>query len=374
MLQAVRGVGAARLAACALAAALAAAAQAGAAPEEPPPQEPPPQDQEAEQHAPTLLLKGFGDINFARRDDGTPSAFSLGELDFFVTSEIAPGLSVLAEIVFEPEEDSTPVVELERYVLKYAPRDYLQVAVGRMHTLLGYWNQTYHHGAWFQTTIERPVVYRWEHDGGVLPVHEVGLQAMGSTPLPGLSLEYNAGVSNGRGYDPSQVQELSDANSSKAVNLWLGIVPHSLRALKLGGAVRFDRIPVAPAEAGNAPGFDERILGGFIAYTPRRAEILAEVMRVEHEARDTGETWRTLGLYVQGAVRFGRFKPYYRYDHLDIDENEPYYGRSGTLDKHALGVRYDAWSWGCLKLELVHEDSSTVASFGAIALQAAFTF
>lgn len=369
MVRAARRVEGSRRFARALAVALVAAGPAGAAPDEPPPQ-----DKEADQPAPSFLIKGFGDIKFVSRDDGSPSAFSLGELDFFTTSEIAPGLSVLAEIVFEPAEGSTPVVELERYVLKYAPRDYLQLAVGRMHAPLGHWNQTYHHGAWFQTTIERPVVYRWEHDGGVLPVHEVGMRVLGAVPLPGLSLEYDVGVSNGRGVDPTEVQDFSDANSSKAVNLWLGVAPDSLRALKLGGAVRFDRIPVVPDEAGLASEIEERIVGGFVAFTPRRAELLAEVLRVEHEARDTGKTWRTLGLYVQAAARFGRFKPYYRYDHLEIDEGDPYYGRSGALDKHSLGVRYDPWSWACLKLELVHEDPSDAASFKAIALQAAFTF
>jgi hypothetical protein len=354
----------------ALVAALSAASVVPAADEDQQPQEP---EAEPTAPAPRLLIRGFGNIDFLRRDDDKPSTFSLGELDIFLTSELTPELSVLAEVVIEPEEGSHPVIEIERYAIRWAARDFFQLAFGRLHTPLGYWNQTFHHGAWFQTTIGRPLVYLWEHDGGVLPVHDVGLQLLGSIPVSGITLEYNAGVSNGRGHDPEEVQDLQDANASKAVNLWLGVVPHPLRSLKLGGVVRFDRIPGSPEDAA-AGELDERIIGGFLAFTPRRAEVLAEVFRVEHEARDTGDVWRTTGLYVQGAVRFGRLKPYYRYDYLDVGDGDPFYAQSGTLSKHTLGARHDPWSWACAKLELYREHQQGGPSVGAVAFQVAFTF
>jgi hypothetical protein len=249
-----------------------------------------------------------------------------------------------------------------------------------MHTPLGYWNQAYHHGKWFQTTIDRPLVYRWEHDGGVLPVHEVGVAALGAFPVGSLSLEYSASVSNGRAAEPEVVQDFSDVDSHKAVNLWLGLVPRSLRALKLGGVVHFDRVPGVSDAAGatGATGahgpLDERILGGFVAFTPRRGEALVEVLRVLHEAEDTGASYSTLGLYVQGALKLGRFKPYYRYDYLDVAEGNPFYGAGGTVERHTLGLRYDPWSWAALKGEYFHESPSRAASVNVLAFQAAFTF
>ena len=45
------------------------------------------------------------------------------------------------------------------------------VSIGRGHTAMGYWNQTFHHGKWFQTTTDRPAIYRFEDDIGILPVH-----------------------------------------------------------------------------------------------------------------------------------------------------------------------------------------------------------
>jgi hypothetical protein len=242
-----------------------------------------------------------------------------------------------------------------------------------MHSPLGYWNQVYHHGAWFQTSIERPIVYRFEHDGGVLPIHEVGLSLLGSVPFSGVALEYAASVTNGRGADPHEVQEFRDANSEKAVNLWIGVVPRSLRSFKVGGVVRFDRIP-PPAHHPEAGELDERIAGGFVAFTPRRGEALAELLRVEHEARATGERWRTLGGYLQGGLRLGRFKPYYRYDYQDIEEGDPYYSQGGTQSRHTLGVRYDRWSWAALKLEVYRQRPTAGETFDAVQFQAAFTF
>jgi len=71
---------------------------------------------------------------------------------------------------------------------------------------------------------------------------------------------------------------------------------------------------------------------------------------------------------------FGRLKPYYRYDYLDVDEGDPFYSRRGTTEKHIVGLRYDPWSWAGLKLELTHEDPPGGESFGALAVQAAFAF
>jgi len=339
------------------------------------PQDPaaPPASPAPEPTAPDLVIKAFGDINLAYQDDGTPGGFSLGELDLFLTSELTSDLSVLAEIVFEPQEGASAEIELERYVIRWAPRDAFQLALGRMHMPLGYWNQAYHHGAWFQTTIERPIVYRWEHDGGVLPVHDVGLALLGSHPVSAVTLEYSASVTNGRAPESTEVQDLNDANSNKAVHLWLGIVPRALRSLKFGGVVRFDRIPPAKDDPQSA-GLDERITGAFVAYTPRRGEALAEILHIRHEARDSGASWTTLGLYAQGAVRLGRFKPYYRYDYQDVDEGDPYYDQHGTQSRHTLGVRHDPWSWAALKLELYRESPTTGVKFNAVAFQAAFTF
>ena len=334
---------------------------------------PPPAPADPDKPAPDLVIKGFGDINLAYRDDGTPGGFSLGELDLFLTSELTSDLSVLAEIVFEPQEGSNPELELERYVIRWSARDSFQLALGRMHTPLGYWNQAFHHGKWFQTTIERPIVYRWEHDGGVLPVHEVGLQVLGAVPVLGhharvqRERDERARPPSGRGAGPARRQLEQGREPVARRRAALAARAEARR----GGALR-PHPARARARARERPRRAHRRRLLRVHAAP--GEALGEVLRVEHEASDTGERWRTLGLYLQGAVRLGRFKPYYRYDYQDIDAGDPFYVESGTQSRHTLGVRYDPWSWAALKLELYHEQPPAAPGFNAVAFQAAFTF
>jgi len=44
-----------------------------------------------------------------------------------------------------------------------------------MHNLLGYWNTQYNHGTYLQTSISRPQIAEFEHNGGLFPSHTTGL-------------------------------------------------------------------------------------------------------------------------------------------------------------------------------------------------------
>src|SRR3990167_7246133 len=143
--------------------------------------------QEEKTFAPQLTLRGFGHVQYDSRqsdfsDDtaGDTNHFANGELDLFITSELGEKISFLSETLFEFEEDGGQELDVERLLLKYEGNDKFNVTIGRGHTVLGYWNQTFHHGTWLQTTTDRPAIYRWEHAGGILPVHYVGLEFSGT--------------------------------------------------------------------------------------------------------------------------------------------------------------------------------------------------
>jgi len=328
-----------------------------------------------ESPTPKLQIRGFGNIDFLHHGDGTPNNFAVGELDFFTTSQLSEDVSVLAEVVFEPGDNDEPLIDIERYQIKYSPSDLFNVAFGRMHSALGYWNQTFHHGAWFQTTAFRPEIYHFEDEGGVLPVHEVGVQVSGTKALGVPQLEYNVSVTNGRGIVRTEVETFRDSNPAKAVNLWLGLTPRPRAGLKLGGALRFDMIPPNPANEARKHELKERIVSGFLAFERGRQELLAEVIRMRHEDAPNARTYTTLGYYVQAAYRFGRLKPYYRFDSVDHGAGDPFYGGGDDdIRRHTLGLRADPWIWVCIKLEFSHNDPAPGESFGAGALQVAFTF
>ncbi len=103
-----------------------------------------------------LRMRGFGDITLhgdSQRHDTT--AFSLGQLNLFITSDISEKFKFLSEIIFEggPDnifgetrgENNSFGVDVERMVLQYSRSDYFKLAVGRYHTAIGYYNTAYHH-------------------------------------------------------------------------------------------------------------------------------------------------------------------------------------------------------------------------------------
>ena len=133
---------------------------------------------------PMLNLKGFTDISYLALGDykgvKNNSTFALGQLDLFITSQLSDSISFLNEILFEFEETNESVLHIARLMLQYSLTDYLNIKVGRMHTAIGYWNSQYHHSAWLYTTAMRPLLFNWENENGIMPVHQIGIQALGS--------------------------------------------------------------------------------------------------------------------------------------------------------------------------------------------------
>jgi len=71
-------------------------------------------------------------------------------------------------------------------VLQHKTNDYFTFGVGRYHTSIGYYNPTFHRGAWFQTAIGRPFMYAFDDEGGSFPLQEIGVTTSGHLPPNGL--------------------------------------------------------------------------------------------------------------------------------------------------------------------------------------------
>lgn len=348
-------------------------------------QAPPPADAGTDEYAqetepaagPRVVARIFGDLDWQSRRDDLPNTFTVGQLALFLTSELAPNLSLIAEVAFEiPDDAEAQIAEVERLQVRWAPSDAVNFSVGRMHTLLGHWNQAYHHGTWLQTTAFRPEIYRWEDEGGgLLPVHEVGVRLGGALSGGPLRVEYSASLANGRGQTPEDVVTVQDHNGSKAVSLWLGLRPEAVPGLQVGGAAVFDTIPPGPEDTARGTELRERILGGFLVFHNPRIELLAEAFGIRHEEEAAGRAWTTTGLYAQAAFTAGRLKPYYRFDLVDRNEDDPFFGPDTPgIEKHTVGLRVDPWSRLAVKLELSHNRLEPGGSFEAAAVQVAFTF
>ena len=282
-----------------------------------------------------LRMRGFGDISFhGNTQKGETTSFSLGQLDLFVTSDVSDKFKFLSEIVFEggpsniygntTGEANSFSVDVERYLLQYSHNDYLNISAGRVHTSIGYYNTTYHHSSWLQTTTGRPFLFDFEDHGGILPIHMVGVSATGQIPSGSLGLHYVAEVGNGRAsrqpLDQEPVQNVVDDQNHKAYNIALFARPDSIHGLQAG--VSFYRDLLAPE---NQPKVHESILAAHAVLVRSRYEWLNEALLDRHVLQNSSVSFNTPGFYSQVSKQFGSYRPYFRYQYVNAPDYEPIY-------------------------------------------------
>jgi hypothetical protein len=332
---------------------------------------------------PELFIGGFSDVSYAvereRPGSGghdTTNAFELGDLDLFLSSRLSERISFLSEILIEFGGQGANVIDVERLLLKYEHEDWLRASAGRGHTPIGYWNTHFHHGTWLQTTVERPLLFEFEDEGGILPLHYLGLEGSGSVET-GLGLfDYAVDVANGRGTSSEAIQLEEDLNDAKMLSLAVSLQPSRVEGLRVGANVLHDRIPPDFDDPGRQGEMDELIAGGYLVYLNDPVELLVEAQRIRHRDRGLSRSFDSNGGYAQLAYRIGKVKPYYRLDWLAVDEDDPFYlgdPLAGNTTQHTLGLRYDWARFVALKLEL-RRQLSEEADRDVVAGQASFAF
>lgn len=307
----------------------------------------------------TLKITGFWDFGFNANigEDEHSKSFTTGELDLFLTAEISEKVSFLTEMVFYPVAVQNRLIfEMQRVLLKYSFSDIFNLQIGRMHTALGYWNHAYHHGTWLQTTILRPEIYRFdEYDHGILPIHSVGAELFGTKELRPFDVEYRLGVTNGRSKTinaADAIENLKDDNDSKAFNLLLGLLPHMIEGLQVGGSLYLDKIPADPAKPERVNPINERITGAYAIYLHPQGEFLGEIFKISRHDQTSGKDFDTLGFYLQGGYKIVEWTPYYRLDRINFAEGDPYLtAQQVDITKHTFGLRWDLFTWNALKAE-----------------------
>src|SRR6267142_577577 len=335
-----------------------------------------------------LRMRGFGDITLhgdSQKHDTT--AFSLGQLNLFITSDISEKFKFLSEIVFEggPDnifgktrgENNTFGVDVERMVLQYSHSDYFKFTVGRYHTAIGYYNTAYHHSTWFQTTTGRPFLFEFEDKGGPLPIHNVGASLFGRIPSGAVGLHYVVEIGNGRdsrsyvpplGQNATAVQNYVDENSHKAFNVALFARPDSIRGLQVGFSAYHDVLtPGVPVRIG------ETILAAHAVFIRPNFEWLNEALVIRHTPQG-GRVFDTPGGYTQISKRFGSYRPYFRYQYLNAADSEPLFPDIRLRAGPSLGVRYDPTDFVALKFQYDYTSLRANPAINGLALQAGFTF
>jgi hypothetical protein len=319
---------------------------------------------------PSLSLRGFGDFeyNYANQSasgvsDYNSNHFADGDVGLMIYSQISKKLSFFAETLFEFETSGETNFDVERVALKYEFADWLNISIGRDHTPLGYWNQKYHHAAWTHTTAERPLIFTFEGNGGILPMHYVGIGLTGNVGTDLGNIEYSFMVGNGRGVDTESIQIINDRNDDKQISFQFTFEPQALDGFGFGANILYDVIPDNPGALGRENEIDEVIAGGHMYYTADPYEIIAEYQHIWHDNFISTQSHH--GGYLQLGYKIDKFKPYYRFDFLDIASNDAYFaGLKGAESsiQHTVGLRYELFPFAALKLEYRRLDTDFVDS------------
>lgn len=331
--------------------------------------------------SPQFSLHGFSDVTlrmerraFSTARESSSVGFAVGQFDLYMVSRLANRMSFLAETVFEIGPDGETVVDVERASVKYAWSDLLRLSAGRSHTALGYWNEAFHHGALLQPGVDRPEALRFEDDGGILPVHSVGVEFGGSIARGAWSMEYLGNVANGRGRRREDVQMGSDLNRDKAVGLKLTLVRSGSGSLAFGPMIYRDLIPPDSSVAGREGSIAQRITGFHARYVTSGFEAFGEYYRLRNDDRATGIAYPHDAWYVIALVGPRGWRPYAGVDRLDVAEADPYFGQGTTdLTRGLAGIRVDVGSFSVVKLEYRHDQRARYR-VDEFAVQSAFTF
>ncbi len=313
-------------------------------------------------------FQGFGAVNaLVRANSANPDpnngSFEIGQLDFFVAQTLGERLDLLSELVVEGDPSGEFAVDLERFQIGYLLSNLLTIRAGRFHTPLGYWNATFHHGFHLQTSISRPDIINFEDDGGILPVHLIGMMASGYQKLGSIIAEYDVAVGNGSNVTGSTLtpNSVTDNDARKAFAYRVAFRPTLLPEGELGISGYFDRIEI---NDGAAPPVlidevSQMILGVDLSYTHSPVEVIGEYYYVRDKQRLAssplqGEFKNSLFFVQAGYTLFQGLTPYVRYEQMDVHEIEdPYFVALGTIDtkKTIGGLRFDLSRESAIKFE-----------------------
>ncbi len=334
---------------------------------------------------PALHFRGFFDFDYDQGSVaqqlqyplGVPArgSFRAGEFDLFMTSQLSDKLSFVSELVFSTSPNNAFELDLERFQLTYRPSKYFEIGGGRFHTSIGYYNTAFHHGNWFSTATGRPFMYYFEDSGGVLPVHEVGLTMTGYVPSGKLNLHWIAEVGNGSSETGSPlfgdgVENFVSDRNRKDINFAAYIKPEWLSGLQVGGS--FLTGSLIPSNG--TPTVSQQISSAYAVFINPKWEFMNEAVLLHQQVTAGGRSFNSPLGYTQLAYHFGKYRPYFRFQEVNISNADPVTAFVGRYEGPSAGLRVDFFDYAALKLQYNRVFLRNAAAQNGLELQMAFTF
>tara|TARA_R110002153_G_scaffold18451_3_gene64374 strand:- start:681 stop:1688 length:1008 start_codon:yes stop_codon:yes gene_type:complete len=310
-------------------------------------------------------IRGFIDINSSLENDHL--SFQIGEYDLFITSEINDRISFLGETVFRYDLDKNDFeVSVERVIFKYNYYGNHSFLIGKHHTPLNYWNDSYHHGRVFFPTIDRPYLFK----AGIIPLHTTGASLQGMN-LGKLRFGYDLMVGNGIGSN-----DLKDNDTHKSLTAAVHIKP--LDRMRIGASFYHDNIsPDGEDHHGLGLGIEEavkqQLYTASFAYFGKKLEVLTEATYAANTAESSG-TVNSISSYFYAGYRIKeKIIPYFRLDSSHFEDEEFYY-INNDVTTFTTGIRYEINYLAVVKLEYQHESISLLDNINKLKLQIAIGF
>ncbi|GDX53360.1 hypothetical protein LBMAG27_24070 [Bacteroidota bacterium] len=315
--------------------------------------------------AQNTLIKGFVDVTSTYQDPKI--SFGLGEQDLFITSEVSNRIDFLGESVFKYSATSPTLFDLsiERVVIKYNFYRNHNLLIGKHHTPINYWNDTYHHGRVFFPTIYRPDLFT-EH---IIPLHTTGISLQGHD-LGKLKFGYDLLAGNGIGST-----DIIDNDLNISFTAAGHIKP--IDNLQIGASLYIDHISKGAKKAHSAEivkaTVQQQLLSGSASYFGKHFEILTEgTYAMDHT--DTTGNLNSLAAYVYAGVHVKeKLIPYIRFDYMNVPMGEMYF-HEGTKTTFVGGLRYEINYLVVVKLEFQQSDNSMHGSAQTTTAQIAIGF
>ena len=147
------------------------------------------------------------------------------------------------------------------------------------------------------------------------------------------------------------------------------MIEYGLDLIEFGFSNYHDHITPA-----GKPNITENILAAHIVYQNSRFEFLNEAVLMRHSIDKVGVTTNVPGFYSQISKRFGNYRPYFRYEYVNIPSNDPLFSDVGLVHGPKAGLRYDLNDFTALKFEYGREMHRSLSSVNRFGTQLAFAF
>jgi len=308
-------------------------------------------------------IRGFADVVTSVQNG--KASFGIDEQDLFITSQLNDRFSFLGETVFKytPSSATKFAVSIERIVIKFNIAGNHNVLVGKHHTPVNYWNDTYHHGRVFFPTIYRPLLF----DANIIPIHTTGISFRGQN-LGGAKFGYDFMLGNGIGSS-----DVLDNDKGKSITAAVHIKPAA--GLRIGASWYNDVIAKGTVTHDGVLDWEVRqnLITGSLSYFGKKFELLTETT-VGSNKTDTTGAKQTVAFYAYAGIKIKeKVVPYIRLDALSYQAGEIYYHKDNTRS-FVGGIRYNINYLIALKVEYQRQHSEISGDADKLTAQLAVGF